>query len=200
MKTIVFDIGGVLVDWNPRYAYSKIFKDPQKMEWFLKNVCGPEWNAKQDAGRTFAEGTAELKQKFPQYEKEINFFYSNWQNMFGGAFEGSVAILKQLKAEGYRLYCITNWSAEAFPWAREHFPFLKLFEDTIVSGEVKMIKPDPKIFQVLLDRHHLDARDCVFIDDNQTNIDAAAKLGFNAIHFENPAQLKADLAKYDVVL
>jgi 2-haloacid dehalogenase len=199
-KIIVFDIGGVLIDWNPRYAYSKIFEDKQKMEWFLTEICSPEWNGKQDAGRTFAEGTAELTAKYPQYKKEIEFFYDNWTNMFGGAIQGSVDILKQLKAQGYTLYCITNWSAEGFPWARQHFPFLNLFEDIVVSGEVKMLKPDPKIFNLLLQRHNIKAEDCVFIDDNKDNITTASALGFNTVHFKDPQQLKAALAAFGVSL
>ena len=200
MKTIVFDIGGVLIDWNPRYAYTKVFDDKQKMEWFLTNICNPEWNTKQDAGRLFAEGTAELVAMHPEYKKEIEFFYNNWTNMFGGAIQGTVDILKQLKAEGYTLYCITNWSAEAFPWAKANFPFLNLFEDIVVSGEVKLVKPDHKIFEILLNKHNLKAKDCVFIDDNKDNIAAANVLGFNAIHFTAPAQLKTALAKYDINL
>lgn len=200
MKTIVFDIGGVLIDWNPRYAYSKVFNDEAKMEWFLTHICGSEWNSKQDAGRTFAEGTAELAAQYPEYKKEIEYFYNNWTNMFGGAISGTVEILTQLKEQGYTLYCITNWSAEGFPWARAHFPFLNLFEDIVVSGEVKIIKPDHRIFNILLQRHNLNAKDCVFIDDNKDNITAADALGFNTIHFVNPAQLKADLENYDIKL
>jgi 2-haloacid dehalogenase len=192
ITTIVFDLGGVLVDWNPRYLYRKLFNDPEKMETFLKTVAGPDWNSKMDAGYPFEKGVRDLVAKFPDHAEMIAVYHTRWSEMLGGEIQGSVEILKQLKGR-YRLLALSNWSAETFPYARKRFEFLKDFESILISGEEQLIKPDPKFYQLLETRHLVTAKDAVFIDDVQKNIDAAVSLGFQTIRFESPTQLRNDL-------
>ncbi len=190
IKNVIFDFGGVLVDWNPRYFYGPFFKDDQKMEWFLSNVCTSEWNAKQDGGRTFADAVAELKSRWSKYSTEIELFDLAWPVMLKGSIQESVDFLKELKSKGYGLYGLTNWSAEKFPYAFEHFDFFSLFDGIVVSGEVKLLKPDPAIFHLLLERYHLDPSQCVFIDDTMANCETSRSIGLNTIHFENTDQMR----------
>ncbi len=190
MKDIIFDLGGVLIDWNPRYLYRKIFPTEKEAEWFLANVCTPQWNTQQDAGRPFAEGTALLCQKFPEYTFAINAYFTRWGEMLGGAIEGTVKILRDVKARGYRTYALSNWSHETFPIAQQNYEFLKWFDGKIISGEEKLVKPDPVIYTRLLERYQLKAQNCVFIDDNAANISRAADLGFETIQFTNPEDLR----------
>ncbi|MDR2282148.1 MAG: HAD family phosphatase [Sphingobacterium sp.] len=197
INTIVFDFGGVLIDWNPRYLYKEIFKDKEEMEWFLSNVCTTEWNLEQDRGRLFSEGISLLKKSFPEHTKNIDFFHTNWEDMLKGEITGTVQILRELK-EKYKVYGLTNWSAETFPIAFSRFAFLRLFDGIIVSGEEKIIKPDKEIFQLLLERYDLRAESCVFIDDSKKNIDASIHLGFYGIHFLDSDQLKLELRKIGV--
>ena len=192
INTIVFDFGGVLIDWNPKYVYRKIFNDDVKMKWFLSNVCTNEWNLEQDKGRPFAEGISILKKSFPEHAANIEIFYSQWEQMLKGEVPETVDILKQLK-KGYKIYGLTNWSGETFPIAFKRFDFLQLFDGIVVSGNEKMIKPDKRFFQLLLDRYELKAENCVFIDDSEKNIESAIELGFHAIQFTSPEKLKQDL-------
>lgn len=193
MKDIIFDLGGVLIDWNPRYLYRHIFPTEKEMEWFLSNVCTPQWNTQQDAGRPFDEGIKLLEAKFPEYTFAINFYWSRWEEMLGGEIKESVKILRELKQAGYRLYALTNWSAETFPIARKRYEFLQWFDGMIVSGEERLVKPDPVIFSRLLQRYNLKASNCVFIDDNAANISKAADLGFETILFTQPDALREAL-------
>ncbi len=199
ITTFVFDLGGVLIDWNPRYLYRKLFQDPAKMEAFLATVTQSDWNAQLDAGYPFKKGVADLVAKFPDQAEMIAAYHTRWSEMLGGAIEGTAQILKGLKPN-YRLLALSNWSAETFPYARERFEFLNDFEAILVSGEEKLIKPDPKFYQLLETRHRVNPRESVFIDDVEKNIDAALKLGFNAIKFENPDQLRKDLTKLGISL
>ena len=199
MKKIVFDLGGVLIDWNPRYLYKKIFASEEEMEWFLSNVCTPAWNARQDAGRPFAEGIAEAKAKYPKYAPQIEAYFLRWDEMLGGAVKGSAEILRDVKARGYATYALTNWSVETFPLARAKFSFFDEFDGIVVSGEEKLIKPDPAIYDRLLSRFGLCAPDCVFIDDNSENIAAAAQLGFETILFSDAPSLRRELAEHIVL-
>ena len=192
IDTIVFDFGGVLIDWNPEYVYKEIFNDDEKMKWFLSNVCTNEWNLQQDKGRTFVEGADLLKKTFPEHAEHIDVFYREWPRMIKGEISGTVAILKEVKKK-FKVYGLTNWSAETFPIALERFDFLKLFDGIVVSGVEKMIKPDKAFFQVMLNRYNLTAKHCVFIDDNQLNIAAANEMGFNAIHFSSAENLEKEL-------
>jgi len=193
IKNIVFDFGGVLVDWNPRHLYKNHFRDPDEMEYFLQNICTEEWNIEQDRGRSLAEATLELQNKFPEHSATIALFYGQWEVMLKDEIPGTVALLHQLKKK-YTLYGLTNWSAETIDIAYRRFAFFKEFEGIVVSGTEKLIKPDQRIFQLLLDRYSIHAEESIFIDDNLNNVLAARELGFTAVHFLNPEQLEADLA------
>lgn len=199
-KTLIFDIGGVLLDWNPRYLYRKLFEDEADMENFLTEVCSPEWNLKQDAGRSFAEATEELVQLYPDQASLIRAFDERWLETISGPIEATVNIVSRLQKNGYALYGLSNWSAEKFLVARHQFSFLSLFKDIVVSGEVKLIKPNPEIYYLLLERISKQAEECLFIDDSKANIDAAKKLGFHTIHFRDPKQLKRELVDYGFFL
>jgi 2-haloacid dehalogenase len=198
IDTIIFDFGGVLVDWNPKYVYRQLFEKPEDMHWFLENICTDEWNLEQDRGRPLVEGTAILVRKFPEYEALIRAFYGRWEEMLGGDIGGSVEILFELKRQ-YPVYGLTNWSAETFPVALERFDFFKVFDGIVVSGTEKLVKPDSAIFRLILDRYRLKAENALFIDDNIKNIRAAGEMGFHTIHFESPEKLRAELAQMKVI-
>lgn len=198
---IVFDLGGVLVDWDPRHLYKKLFADdPDLMEWFLSDVCTPEWNAMQDAGRPFAEAVAELASRHPEYESLISAYHTRWEEMVAGAIEPTVEILKDLRKAGYPLHALSNWSAETFALMRDKFDFLGWFETVIISGEIKLIKPDARIYRLLLSRINRRAEDCVFIDDSLPNVLAARDLGFRTIHFRSPESLREELERMGILI
>ncbi len=199
MKDIVFDLGGVLIDWNPRYLYKKIFASEEEMEWFLSNVCTPQWNTQQDAGRLFAQGIALAKEKYPKYAPQIEDYYKRWEEMLGGSIKGTVAIWRELKDKGYRIYALTNWSAETFPIAKAKYDFLQQMDGIVVSGEEHLVKPDPEIYARLLKRFGLHSPNCVYIDDNAANVSAAAMLGFDAIPFQSPDALRMELLKRGIL-
>jgi 2-haloacid dehalogenase len=190
IKVIIFDYGNVLLEWNPRYVYQKYFpNDPDGMEDFLEEVDFMNWNAQQDKGRSFAEGVAVLSEKFPHYAQLIRAYHDNWIDSIGTSYTGTVKIMKQLKQAGYPIYGLSNWSAETFPYAREKYDFFDLLDDMVISGEVGHIKPDPEIFQILLEKIRRPAQECLFIDDSLSNINQAQKMGFATIHFHSPEQL-----------
>lgn len=198
--TIIFDLGAVLIDWNPRHLYRKIFKTEEEITWFLENICTHEWNEKQDAGRSFAEATDELLEKFPAHELAIRAWYDRWQETIKGPIEGTVAILKEIKAQDqHHLYALTNWSAETFPWALSNFDFLHWFEGIVVSGHEKTRKPFPEFYQILFDRYKVNPKSALFIDDSLRNIEGAQAVGLPGIHFQSPEQLKNDLRKLNVL-
>jgi 2-haloacid dehalogenase len=194
ITAIIFDFGNVLLEWNPRYVYQRFFpNDPAGMERFLSEVNFMEWNALQDKGRSFVEGVAELSRQFPHYSHLIQAYQDNWIDSLGEAIAGTVSIMKELKRAGYALYGLSNWSAETFPHARRKHEFFDLLDDMVISGEVGHVKPDPEIFQLLLDRIGRPARECLFIDDALPNIRQAQKMEFVTIHFQSPDQLRAAL-------
>lgn len=190
---IVFDLGGVLVDWNPRHLYRKLFDDDATMEWFLDQVCHGAWNLEQDRGRSFAEAIEEAALRHPDQRAMIEAYHTRWHEMVAGEIEGSVAILEELAQAGYELHALTNWSAETFPIARARFAFLERFETILVSGDERLVKPDPRIFQLMLERIAHPAQACVYIDDSAKNVGAAAALDFDAIHFTSAPQLRTEL-------
>ena len=199
IDTIIFDLGGVLIDWNPRYVYRKIFKTEQEIEWFLENVTTPDWNENQDAGYPLHKATEELVAKHPEWEPEIKAYYGRWLEMLGGQIHETVEVLQQLKHTGkYRLYALTNWSAETFPHALERFEFFKLFEGVVVSGEEKMRKPSAEFYKIILDRYRLDPSTTVFIDDSLRNVKGAEAVCITGIHFHNPSQLKEELGRLGI--
>ncbi len=186
---IVFDLGAVLIDWNPRHLYRKLFDDEAEMEAFLRDICTPEWNAEQDRGRSWAEAVDLLTAEHPDHKALIHAYKDRWEEMMVGPIQGTVDILDRLKNDGYEIHALTNWSAETFPIARARFGFLAQFETILVSGEERLKKPDARIFDLLLTRIGHPAERCVFIDDSAKNIEAAAKLGFDAILFEGAEKL-----------
>jgi 2-haloacid dehalogenase len=190
---VVFDLGGVLIDWDPRHLYRHLIPDEAEMERFLREVVSAEWNLEHDRGRPFAEGVALLKREHPDQAGLIEAFRERWPETLGGAIEGTVEILAELRTSGIRLLALTNWSAETWPIGRARFPFLAWFEAVIVSGEERLVKPDPAIFRILVDRHGLDPATTVFVDDLARNVEAAASLGFRTILFTTPAALRRDL-------
>jgi len=194
--TVAFDLGGVLIAWDPRHLYRKLFAgDETAMEHFLANVCTHEWNRCQDAGRSFAEGARLLKAEHPEKAELIDAYFSRFDEMMPGPIAGSVEILAELRDRGTPLYGLTNFSAETYPPAFERFEFLRWFDGILVSGEVGLIKPDPRIFELLIERFAIDPRRAVYIDDVETNVIAARPLGIHGIHFTTPAALRAELAE-----
>jgi len=191
--TVTFDLGGVLIDWNPRYLYQKLFDDEAEMERFLAEVTTQEWNAAQDAGRPWSEAVEVLTAKFPDHRDLIDAYHTRWPEMLGEAIHGTVAILDELRARGVRLYALSNWSAETFPVALERYPFLGWFDGIVISGEVGAAKPDVRIFQELIDRHEIEPSETVFVDDNEPNVTAAAAMGFIALRFHDAERLREDL-------
>jgi len=191
----IFDLGGVLLDWNPRFLYRKLFNgDEAAMEHFLANVCTTEWNQRQDAGRTFAEATQELLPRHADKIDLIEAFGTRFGEMVRAPIDDVVAILSELKGHGTPLYALSNWSAETFPPQRERFEFLSWFNGIVISGREGVIKPDPRIFRILLERHRVAPETAVFVDDVAANANAATSLGIHGIHFRSPEQLRRDLA------
>lgn len=196
IDTIIFDLGGVLIDWNPRYLYRKLIADEERMEHFLEHIAAPDWNEQQDAGRPVAEAMAELAARHPEWKAEIDAFYGRWEEMLGGTIEGTVAILRQLKEQQeQRLLALTNWSAETFPIARERYDFLNWFDGILVSGEEKLKKPDPRFFQLLFERFGVTPERAVFIDDSARNIDGARACGLHTVLFRSPQHLATELPR-----
>lgn len=192
---VVFDLGGVLIDWNPRHLYRKLLPDEAEMERFLSEVCSPAWNLEQDRGRRWEDAIAALVREHPEKAELISAYRGRWLEMLGGPIEGTVKILAELRARKVPLYGLTNWSAETYPLALEVYEFLGWFEAVVVSGRERLIKPDPAIFQLLCERHGLRAEDLVFIDDNPKNAAAATALGMEGIHFTSPEALRTDLTR-----
>ncbi|MFA6248527.1 MAG: HAD family phosphatase [Mucilaginibacter sp.] len=200
INTIIFDLGAVLVDWNPHYLYRNLFADEQEMKDFLANITTPDWNEEQDAGRPLQEGTELLVQQYPHHEANIRAFYGRWEEMLGDAIEGTVELFKQLKDNGkYKIYALTNWSAETFPIALQRYDFLNWFDGIVVSGTEKMRKPNPAFYQLLLDRYNTKAEEALFIDDNLRNVLAAQKMGIKSIHFSSAEQLKKELVSRFII-
>ncbi len=200
VKNVVFDLGGVLIDWNPRYLYKKVFFSPQAMEHFLTNVCNQEWNEKQDAGCSFAEGITELVAKFPQFKKEIEIYDTRWDEMLNGPIPPVVQMLEKISAKKkHRLIALTNWSKDKFHVAEKNFPFLNLFEGIVVSGKIGLKKPDPQIFQHMCKTHAMVPQHTAFIDDSLVNIEAAAQLGFRVIHYTTPEELQTQLNQIGII-
>lgn len=193
-STVVFDLGGVLVDWDPRYLFRRLLPDEAAVETFLAEVCTPEWNAAQDAGRSWAEAVAETSARFPDQAELIAAYHERWWETVGGQIDGTVDVLRELRDLGIRLYAITNWSAEKFELTFPRFGWLAWFEGIVVSGRERVVKPDPRIYRLLVDRHGVDPGAAVYVDDVQVNVEAAQALGMTALLFTTPERLRADLA------
>ena len=196
INTIIFDLGGVLIDWNPKYVYSTIFEKEKEMEWFFEHICTFEWNEEQDAGRSLAEATNLLIRKYPDHEANIRAYYDRWEEMLGGPIDETVEILRDLKKNpALKLYALTNWSAETFPVALNKYEFLHWFDGRIVSGEEKIRKPFRDIYMRLIEKYSIDPSNALYLDDNQRNLLPAKELGMETIHFQGPEQLRSEFQK-----
>lgn len=194
IRAIVFDFGGVLIDWNPRYLYRKLFPgNDTAMESFLAVIGFTEWNRQQDAGRAFSLAVTELVKRFPSYADLIRAYDERWEESIAGPLQGTVDLLVPLQQAGLELHGLSNWSSEKFAAVRTKYSFFQLFATILLSGDVKLIKPDPRIFEALLERIGRSASECLFIDDSEENISTARSLGFETIRFESPDQLRREL-------
>lgn len=200
INTIIFDLGGVLIDWHPHYVFHEgYFESIEKRNYFFEHICSPDWNENQDAGYPIAKATEERIALFPEWEKEIRDYYGRWTEMLRGPIHETVDIFRKLKQNpGLKFYALTNWSAETFPIALERFDFLNWFDGVVVSGEEKIRKPFPEFYQLLLSRYHVKPEEALLIDDSLRNIKAAETIGIKGIHFSNPGQLKNELAVYHI--
>ena len=192
----LFDLGGVFFDWDPDYFFKDVFTNKKNKEYFLKKICNNDWNIKQDKGRLIQEAEKELILKYPNYEKEIKMYYKNHRKMFRGLFYKSIKVLSLLKQQKYKCYVLSNWSWETFKNLDEEYPFLKLFDDLIISGNEKMVKPDKEIYILAIKRFDLKPEQTVFIDDKIENINTAKKLGFKTIHLSNPELIISKINKF----
>ena len=201
LKNIVFDLGGVLIDWNPRYLFTEVFQKTDELDFFLTKVCSPEWNEEQDGGRTLAEGTEVLVKIFPDFRREIEMYYGQWHRMLGGAITENVSILHSLERQNrYRLFALTNWSAETFPIAIREYAFLRIFQDILVSGEEGMRKPQRAFYQLMFDRFRIIPQETLFIDDSLRNIEAAAEMGLQCIHLPGEKSLREEMIHFGISL
>lgn len=198
IKNIVFDFGGVLLDWNPRYLYRDFFKNEEEMEFFLSHVCTQDWNEQMDAGHPFKEAVEELQAEWPQFESAILMYWKEWPRMVRGHFPQSVKLLHELKNKGYRIYGLTNWSAETLKLMIPLYDFFEELDGMVVSGEEKVLKPHPRIYQILLSRYNLQAEETVFLDDNQANVIGASAAGICGILFDNMENVRTKLAALGV--
>jgi 2-haloacid dehalogenase len=200
LTAVTFDLGGVLIDWNPRYLYRKLFGDDAAMERFLSEVATNEWNGTIDSGRSFAGAVADLTTEHPEQAEMIRAYHLRWSEMLGPVFEGTLQIVREVKAAGYRTYALSNWSAETFGRTRERFKFLDEMDGILISGEVGIVKPDPAIFREFLRRFDLDPAATVYVDDLEPNVRAAESVGINALLFAGADRLRADLRELGVPL
>lgn len=200
ISNIIFDLGGVLIDWNPDYMYKKIIQDENQRKWFLENICTSDWNEAQDGGRSINEANELLIKSFPEYKDLILAYYSRWEEMLNGPIEGTVEIFRSLKSQKkHGIFALTNWSAETFPRALELFDFLHWFDGRVVSGEEKTRKPFKEIYDIIINRFDLIPTETLFIDDNLRNVQAAQALGIVSIHFQSPEQLRKELMEHKIL-
>jgi 2-haloacid dehalogenase len=200
INTIIFDLGAVLIDWNPHHLYRKLIADDEQRQYFLDNICTSDWNEEQDAGRSLKEGTELLVSQHPEHEENIRAFYGRWDEMLAGPIQGTVDVFRALKESGrYKIYALSNWSAETFEIAQQKFEFLNWFDGMVVSGLEKIRKPDPAFYNLLLTRYQVKPEEAVFIDDNYRNILAAESLGIKSIHFTSAEELRDKLVNLGVL-
>jgi 2-haloacid dehalogenase len=201
INTIIFDLGGVLIDWNPKYVFDEhYFESEEKRQYFFNKICTSDWNEEQDAGRSIVEATQILVEQFPDWEKPIRDYYGRWTDMLNGPIHDTVELFRQLKEKDkYKIYALTNWQASLFEIALVRFNFLHWFDGRVVSGEEKTRKPFPEFYQRLLDRYTVNPSYALFIDDNLRNVKAAEDLGIYSIHFQSPQQLEAQLRTKEIL-
>lgn len=198
IPTVVFDVGNVLIRWDPQIVYREMIPDDEKRAWFMQNVCTAAWNLEQDRGRSWEEAVALLVASHPEWENQIRAYDERWHEAVPGIIEDSVAVLEELKGRGEKVYAITNFSREKWAECLIRFPFLQSFDGVVVSAHEGVIKPDPEIYEILLQRYGLVAPDCIFIDDSARNIEAARGVGMKAVHFVEPIDLRSELRKLGV--
>ncbi|MET0462506.1 MAG: HAD family phosphatase [Chitinophagaceae bacterium] len=201
INTIIFDLGGVLVDWSPNYVFhDTYFETPEKRKFFFEQICTSDWNEEQDAGRSYVEATQELVAKFPEWESQIRDYYGRWSDMLKAPIPETVELLRTLKQSGkYKIYALTNWHAGLFDIALTRYGFLHWFDGRVVSGEEMTRKPFPAFYQRLLDRYDVKPENALFIDDNLRNIKAAEEMGIQSIHFTSPADLEKQLQQLEIL-
>tara|TARA_B100000965_G_scaffold385117_1_gene386041 strand:- start:1250 stop:1843 length:594 start_codon:yes stop_codon:yes gene_type:complete len=192
----LFDLGGIFFNWDPVHFYKDIFSSKEEMNYFLNKICNDDWNLQQDSGRTIKEAESELISYHPKYKEEIKMYYLNHRKMIKNTYKESIEVLLELKSKNYFCYVLSNWSAETFLGMIDEYPFLKKFDDLIISGEVKLIKPDHRIFNLAISKFKLIPEETVFIDDRKENIESALKLNFKTIHLTNPNLIKEEIYKF----
>ncbi len=200
IKAIIFDFGGVLIQWDPHNVYRRYFDRPTQIDQFFAEINFASWNAEQDRGRPFTDGIAMLTSQFPQHAHLIRAYYDHFEDSIIGPITGTVEILRRLKQAGYPLYGLSNWSAETYPRVKHQYDFFNLFDRIILSGEVKLIKPEPAIFNLTLQTINRYARECLLIDDFEMNINAAKKIGFVTIHFKVTRAIANRVASIELVM
>lgn len=197
--TIIFDLGGVLIDWNPEYVFREVIPDAERRQFFFDNICTHDWNVEQDAGRTLSAATELLVNQHPAWEPEIRTYYNRWEDMLGGPIPETVELLRELRDRGeHRLLALTNWSGETFPVALQRYDFLHWFEGIVVSGDEKTRKPFPDIYHILLSRYGVDPAQAVFIDDGIKNVHGAEAVGIRGLHFQNTPALRQTFRDWDI--
>ncbi len=200
ITTIIFDLGNVLVDWNPMHVYRDYFESQEKRDYFFENICTAAWNEEQDEGKSIVEATQTLVGKFPDWEKPIRDYYGRWTEMLKGPIHDTVEIFRELKVSGkYKIYALTNWQQGLFDIALVRYDFMHWFDGRVVSGEEKTRKPFPEFYQRLLDRYQINPAEALFIDDSLRNVDGAEKLGIKSIHFRSPEQLREELSSLGII-
>jgi 2-haloacid dehalogenase len=200
INTIIFDLGNVLVEWDPMYVYRDYFESEEKRNYFFENICTADWNEQQDEGRSIVAATEELVKKFPDWEQPVRDYYGRWTEMLKGPIYGTVEIFRQLKESGrYKIYALTNWQTGLFDIALVRYNFLHWFDGRVVSGEEKTRKPFPEFYQRLLDRYNVNPSEALFIDDSLRNVKAAEELGIRSVHFLGADQLKEKLKEINVL-
>jgi 2-haloacid dehalogenase len=200
-RVVIFDLGGVVIDWNPRYLYRKLFNgDETAMESFLATVCTSSWNEQQDAGRSFAEGCDGLKRLHPDKAELIDAWFQRYGEMLGGAIPGTVEILRELRSRSVPIYALSNWSAETFPRALDRFECLSWFNGVLLSGEAKVLKPDRRIFEIFLDTFRIEPSRAIYIDDRSENVEAAIELGMRGVVFRDSRALRGELTRTGLIV
>ena len=198
ITAIIFDLGNVLIGWDAHRLYDRFFPNPAAVDRFLEEIRFSEWNAKQDAGRPFQEGVAELSKEFPQYAELIQTYDTHWEESLTGVYAETVEIVRELKQAGWALYLLSNFSSEKFNLIKHQHDFLNLFDDQVISGEHGTVKPEKAIFDITLQRINRNPEECLFIDDSLPNIETARTIGFQTIHFQSPPLLRAELKKLSI--
>jgi len=200
IKNIIFDFGGVLIDWNPLHLYNRYFQgDDTKARWFIDNICTMEWNVQMDAGKPFADGIRELTALHPEWADAIAAYRARWHEMIGGAIPGMHDMVRQLKAAGYHVFGLSNWSWETLSTIIDDYPVIKELEGVVISGLEYVIKPQPEIYRLLLRRYHLAADECLFIDDNIVNVQGAEAVGIHGLPFTGLDALKEEFKKRHIL-